>query len=416
MERLIPVLDKVVIATLFVFVACSMFSISITQISAGIGGLAWLWRTQLTGSWKDQRWPLWIPFLLFILACLIAVADAYDISYSYSSLKKLLEFLIFFWVLNCVRENRLRDSLSLVLIVSATLAGLFGFYQAWMNGVSTYARVEGTMSVYTTFAGLLMIMGLITLARAMFKNPKEIFLLVPIVVISICLLFTLTRQAWFGFLIGLAFLLFAWRKNLFLIFSVSIIVLVLVFPNQMDNGIQNSVSKHPNLNSFTWNLKHRLQTMVTGNDPTFHMRLALWRGGWKIFKDDPLTGCGFRCVDLVHTQHPDETGHIGRIRGMHNNFIQLAVDTGIFGLSAWLWIWFCFYRLLYRQAKDPQSDPKELWITFGSAAAVISFLVGGVFESNLYDSEVVMVLYLIMALPFAGLQNKVCQKAGVSPN
>jgi len=36
---------------------------------------------------------------------------------------------------------------------------------------------------------------------------------------------------------------------------------------------------------------------------------------------------------------------------------------------------------------------------------VFAFLAGGFFESNLYDSEVAMVLYFIMALPFSGTQN-----------
>ena len=98
-----------------------MFSISVTQIAGGIGGLLWMIRIHLTGTWKEQRWPLAIPFILFILACLIAVGNAYDVSYSFESLKKLLEILIFFWVVNCVRDNRLRDSLSLVLIVLASV-------------------------------------------------------------------------------------------------------------------------------------------------------------------------------------------------------------------------------------------------------------------------------------------------------
>ena len=124
MKQSFPILDKMLTATLFLFVASSMFSISITQISAGLGGLLWLVRTHLTNTWKEHRWPLIAPILLFALASLVAVANAYDVSYSYKSLKKLLEFLIFFWVLNCVRENTLRNSLSLVLIASASLAKL----------------------------------------------------------------------------------------------------------------------------------------------------------------------------------------------------------------------------------------------------------------------------------------------------
>jgi len=93
MQKLIPTLDKVVVTALFVFVAFCMFSISITQIAGGIGGFAWLWRTKLTDSWKDQKWPLLVPFGLYILACLIAVANAYDPLYSAQEIKKLLEIL-----------------------------------------------------------------------------------------------------------------------------------------------------------------------------------------------------------------------------------------------------------------------------------------------------------------------------------
>jgi len=385
MERVSPVLDNVVIAALFVFVAFAMFSISVTQIAAGIGGIAWMWRTQLNRTWGEQNWPLRIPMGLYVAACLIAVADAYDVSYSFESLKKLFEILIFFWVINCVRNNKLRDSLVLLLIVSATLAGLLGFYQAWRDGVQHWTRVEGTMSIYMTFAGLLMMVGMVALGRIFFRRPIEHWLYFSVGIISICLLFTLTRQAWFGFLIGLVFLTYIWKKQFLLVLPVFIVVVFLASPPQA---------------------KERLRSMVSGNDYTFIMRTTLWKGGWEISKDHLLTGCGFRCVDLVHHQYPDPTGYVERLRGMHNNFMQLLVDTGILGLSAWLGIWFYFFRMLYKKAMALEGDTHERWALFGSAAAVIAFLSGGFFESNFYDSEVVMVLYFIMALPFAGSEQR----------
>ena len=39
------------------------------------------------------------------------------------------------------------------------------------------------------------------------------------------------------------------------------------------------------------------------------------------------------------------------------------------------------------------------------AAIVLAFHTGGIFETNFYDSEVAMLLYFIMALPFTGNQN-----------
>ena len=392
MKQSFPIIDKILIFTLFLFTASSMFSISISQVSAGVGGFFWLLRTHLTDTWKEQRWPLGIPFGLFVLACLIAVVNAYDVNYSYSSLKKLLEFLIFFWVLNCVRDNNLRNSLSLILITSATLAGLFGLYQYWQVFdfnqkysifVITENRAEGTLSTYMTFAGLLMLAGVIALAKILFQKPTHKWLLGSIGIITLSLLLNLSRQAWFGFLIALIFLVFFWRKKILLLIPIMLLVIYVASP---------------------LSVQQRAKSMLSGEDRTFTMRTALWKGGWKIFKDYPLTGCGFRCVDLVNSQYPDPTGYVGRFRGMHNNLIQVAVDTGILGVTAWLGIWFYFFRFLYHKAITLEKNANERWVILGSAAAMLAFLAAGFFETNFYDSEVAMLLYFIMALPFSGNQ------------
>ena len=392
MKQSFPIIDKILIFTLFLFTASSMFSISISQVSAGVGGFFWLLRTHLTDTWKEQRWPLGIPFGLFVLACLIAVVNAYDVNYSYSSLKKLLEFLIFFWVLNCVRDNNLRNSLSLILITSATLAGLFGLYQYWQVFdfnqkfsifIITENRPEGTLSTYMTFAGLLMLAGVIALAKILFQKPTHKWLLGSIGIITLSLLLNLSRQTWFGFLIALIFLVFFWRKKILLLIPIMLLVIYVASP---------------------LSVQQRTKSMLSGEDVTFQMRTALWKGGWEIFKDYPLTGCGFRCVDLVNSQYPDPTGYIARFRGMHNNLIQVAVDTGILGVTAWLGIWFYFFRFLYHKAITLEKNANERWVILGSAAAMLAFLAAGFFETNFYDSEVAMLLYFIMALPFSGNQ------------
>ncbi|MCL0045594.1 O-antigen ligase family protein [Nitrospinaceae bacterium] len=384
MKQSFPIIDKMLTVTLFLFAASSMFSISITQISAGLGGSLWLLRSHLADTWKEQRWPLVVPILLFALASLVAVANAYDVSYSFKSLKKLLEFLIFFWVLNCIRENNLRNSLSIVLISSATLSGLLGLYQYWEDFDGSYQnRIEGSLSTYMTFAGLLMLSGLIALAWAMFQKQTQRWVWVPIVIITSCLLLTLTRQAWFGFLTALVFLIFFWRKKVLLLLPIILLITYIASPVSTQK---------------------RIYDMFSGKDATFEMRVALWKGGWKIFKDYPLTGCGFKCVDLVISQYPDPTGYVERFRGMHNNLIQVAVDAGVLGLTTWLGIWFCFFRLLYHKATALERNIFERWTIFGSSAAVLAFLAGGLFETNFYDSEVSMLLYFIMALPFSGPQ------------
>jgi putative inorganic carbon (HCO3(-)) transporter len=419
-EEFLPTIDKVIISSLFVFTAFCMFSISVTQIAAGIGGIAWFFRIYITGDLRKQCWPLLIPFALFSLACIIAVIDAYDTSYAYKELRKLLEILIFFWVVNCVRENHLKNYLSILLITAAVLASSYGFYQGWRDGINIVNRVEGTMSVYTTFAGILMMVSMLALGRVLFRKPRELWLWIAIGIIFTCLLFTLTRQAWLGFFLGGLFLLFSLKKKLTLILMGTLLTVLIVYGGQvrlkiMDmttlwkttlNDKAEQVKKKFNQPDkeidFKSHIKLRINSTLSGQqDDTFSMRVHLWRGGWEVFKDYPLTGCGFKCMDLIYAQYPDPTRIIQNLKGMHNNFIQLAMDTGILGLSTWIGIWVCFFGLLYKRIKSIKNQSEE-WILYGSTASAIAFLVGGCFESSYYDSEVVMILYFIMALPFSG--------------
>ena len=379
-------LDKVISFSLMSFVCFSFFSISLTQISCGVGGLAWMTKCYLTRSWEKQTFPLKVPFLLFVLACLVAVVGAVDFSSSYKSLKRLLEILIFVWAVNCITSEKQREKLTLLLIASATLSVLTGFYTAWENGITISARAEGTMSNYMTYAGLLMLAFLVTSGKLVFDPKKYKWFYPAILLMAICLLLTFARQAWLGVVGGLFFLIW-FRKKSLLWFIPAIL------------GIIFLISPAP--------IKHRIYQITDLNDYNLQIRLALWQGGWLVFKDHPLTGCGFKCIDAVNQDYPDPTGNIKKLRGLHNNFIQLAVDTGLFGLVSWISIWVVYFMTLYRRLASMPDNFANRRDTMASAAAVIGFLVAGLFETNFYDAEVSMVLYFIMALPLtrAALRN-----------
>ncbi len=371
-------LDKVISFSLMSFVCFSFFSISLTQISCGVGGLAWMAKCYLTRSWGEQVFPLKVPFLLFVLACFVAVIGAVDFSGSYKSLKRLLEILIFFWAVNCIAGEEEREKLSLLLIASATLSTLTGFYTAWENGITIYSRAEGTMSVYMTYAGLLMLALLVASGKLIFSPKENKWLCPTIVLLAVCLLLTFTRQAWLGVLAGVFFLIWFRRKSLLWFIPVILGIVLLISPTD---------------------IRQRIDSMINLNDPNLQIRLALWQGGWLVFKDHPLTGCGFKCIDVVNQDYPDPTGYIKKLRGLHNNFIQLAVDTGLFGVVSWISIWVVYFMTLYRRLVSMPDNSICRRDTMASAAAVVGFLVAGFFETNFYDAEVSMVLYFIMALP-----------------
>jgi O-antigen ligase len=384
-------LDRWIAVCLAVFAVFSIFSISVAQIAASLGGGAWLYGLYREKSWKEREWPLAWPFLFFVLACFVAVATAVDVGRSFKPLKKLLEILIVFWVAQCAGKCDLtalfpqmaalrrlgtgRELLLNLLMISACLAAVYGVYQALTLGVSKHSRVAGTMSIYMTFAGLLMLVGMMALARLLFARAMQRGALAVLGLLAVCLLLTLTRQAWLGFVAGTLLLLSARDKRFLAAIPVIAAVVWLAAPEAV---------------------AERLRSFTDLKDSTFAIRLELWRGGWEVFKDHPLTGCGFKCVDTVYPQYAGYPA-LARFKGLHSNFVQLAVDTGILGLTAWIGIWVAFFRRL-RQLRPAHPD---CWIEMGSVAAVTAFLVAGCFEVNFYDSEVIMLLYFLMGLPFA---------------
>ena len=378
----LSILEKTIDACLIGFAAFSMFSISLTQLCVGVGVVGWLIRVQMTRSWNELDLPLGRVFFIFVVACVLAVVTSVAPVKSAGMLKKTLLVAIFFWVINVLKNETQKELLLKILLISACLAALYGISQAIALGVSISTRVEGTMSIYMTFAGVIMLAVLMASGRFLFHLPREKWIGVVIIFLGVCLLLTLTRQAWLGTLAGLFFLLWVFRRT-YLIVLPAILVLVLVVGPA--------------------SVKHRLLSVVNFKDETFLIRVQLWQAGWQIFKDYPFTGCGFKCVDSVYPQYPEHAAVLSKYKGMHNNLLQVAVDTGLLGLSAWLSIWICFFLVMYKTSIAGKGNSQR-WIILGSTSAVIGFLAGGIFEVNFYDSEVVMLLYFLMALPFSRRQ------------
>jgi len=388
MNRFIPALEKIIQFSLLTFAAFSLFSISITQISFALGSLAWLLKIHLTGTWKDMKGTLvGIAILAFCLAYVISLTTAIDLESSIKYMKKLLQFFIFFWVANTIQDEKQKNILVSLVIFAAVVSALHGIYSE-ITHPQPLTRQTGTMSTASTFSGLLMLTGLIALGKFFFHEPKNFWLLGGYGIISLCLLVVFARQAWLGFLVGSIFLIYFWRK-IFLWVIPLVLVSVFLFSPQV--------------------YKDRIASMTDiDNDRSFNIRKYVWKGGWEIFKDHPITGCGFKCVDSVHSTYPDPTGFVALNRGMHSNVMQLLIDTGIVGFGTWLLIWAAYFIEIFKRYKVLTRDKilsNEKGLLLSSMAAVLGFLVGGLFETHFYDSEIIMLVYFIMGISLAKVKN-----------
>ncbi|MDH3257611.1 MAG: hypothetical protein OEM27_08330, partial [Nitrospinota bacterium] len=233
----------------FLFVLACNFSISLTQI-AGFTGLAVLIiRLFLTQSWKQLNLILIWPFLGFLLAGVLSTLFSVDPKFSLSFFKKVGWFVIFVWVVNAAPYITLRpfqkfiaqflksrnpiSPLTLViyiLIAATAVSALYGLIQAYTHGVSMPTRklIHGTLSHVFTFSAILMMVGLLTLARIMFGPKKRLWLWIIFLVISSCLALTLTRMIWLGFFTGVTFLLF-FKKKYYVLLPPAVLMVMLIF-------------------------------------------------------------------------------------------------------------------------------------------------------------------------------------------
>jgi O-antigen ligase len=417
MNRRIEILTRAQLIVLIVFSIAMNFSISITHICGFLGSALWLYKTHITRSWNQLRWPLWVPFAGFALASLLAVATALDPLKSFEHLKRLFEMGIFFLILNSLSDPILKTSLHALLntlkkfllgqfclgkpeatiilsprnffigliILSASVSAMTGILQVAINGLSIHHRVSGSLSIYMTFAGLLMQSALVTAAYLFFRNGKNKWMWSALLLMILALAFTLTRQAWLGFGSGLLILL-AFRKPIF-------ILLVPVFAT-----LVFWISPLP--------IKERLESIANLDDVTLQERLSMWRLGLEIYKDYPVTGCGFKCLMQVRADYPEHKGVSLGYRTLHSNAVQLAVDTGTVGVLAWFFLWLSYFIAVGRGLTS-DDDPANRWVILASLSAAIAFLTGGMFETNFYDSEVVMLTYYLMALPFISPRDRI---------
>ena len=89
---------------------------------------------------------------------------------------------------------------------------------------------------------------------------------------------------------------------------------------------------------------------------------------------------------------------------LHNIYLHYAAERGIPTLLALLWMLGVMLRDFWRALQKLPPGPSDArFVLQGSIAVIIAILVGGIFEHNLGDSEVLMLFLATMSCGYVAV-------------
>jgi O-antigen ligase len=264
-----------------------------------------------------------------------------------------------------------------VVIAFGGVGAILGVVQATMLGYDNLnQRPEGLLTLYMTYAGVIMLVLCATVARLLYYRQQWVWPAVALPALVVALGFTLTRNAWLGAAAGVSLLCGIQRRILLLIVPLAA-VLVIAFGPQA--------------------VRDRVMSSLTGSDPASRDRLVMLQMGTRIVADHPLTGVGPDMIKVVYDEYRPPSAVNLNNPHLHNVPMQIAAERGVPALVLWL----VFVGLAARDAWRQTLRGPAPAVAAAGLAAMVSMFVAGLFEYNFGDSEVVMLFLGLITLPFA---------------
>ena len=344
-----------------------------------------------------RGWPLAVPFLLWAAVSLISLVGSHARVFA---VKDLLLITTFYVLVDALSDSRAADAWMTALLGVTAVAAVVGILQVafcprlmaspWLGGLphqisrvfTKCHRAHAFFSIYMTLAGVLSLVLLSTLPRLLPQSGATSFWRrAAWVATAIGLGATYVRGAWVGFAAGVVTLLGLVRHGRTIV-AVGVVALALAL-------------------FLVPTVRRRAESTVDPTDPTARERLAMWASALRMARDHPLIGVGPGHVKREYPRYAAPE-FAGKSRGhVHDTPLQVLVERGVLGFLAWIGIYGAFFWRAGSVLRAlPPTAVRERALVAGSIAAIAGFLVGGLTEYNFGDSEVVLVAYSIMAIPF----------------
>jgi O-antigen ligase len=374
--------DAALDVALLVFAIALPLSIAATEIALGLALVLWL----ATRPWSRPQPPgtrgLLLASLALLGAWLLASATSETPLPSFIQARKLWSLSLVF-----ILADRMRDARLARHFVSATFAaGMVTCGLGIVEFVIRHARGEwqqplrGVFSTAMTTGNVLTTLALAALAFVLFPRghaggARARWLdRAALATFFATLLLTFRRGSYLGCLAGGIALVAVRRARWLLLVPLVVALALAVAPRA---GRERAVS------------------IAKPVDFTSQGRISLWKSGLAAFRDRPVTGWGLQDGGplIARYRRADARFPAGHF---HNNWVQIAVTTGIVGTlayGAWMLLAGLAAWNAFRRTRSA--------LAAAGLAAWVGFQVHGLFDWSFGDAEVANQLFAWLGLALA---------------
>ncbi len=384
---------------------------------------------------RIPRLPLDGPTLAFCVWTLLSAAFSQEPLVSQESAKKLVLFLVLYLAVDSQADRQARERIMDAALLGGLVLAAGSILQYYFLGFDTInQRPRGFLGHYMTASGLLLATVVLAAARLLFFEGElvppsradlrrvgvlggglvvltalaaadvaavtaerlfvallaaaavHLFLArgewpglstrVTLAVLGLslaswALLISRTRNAWLGTLAGLTVIALLRAPRLLWALAAAVALVLVLRPAAV-------------------------MERLTLTDASSRDRYFMWQAGIDMVNDRPVFGQGPRMVESNYPAYRWPGAPNPATPHLHNNVLQIAAERGLPCLAWWLWWVAAAMGDAYREVRRGRA-----WTAVAALALLAGLMTAGLFEYNFGDSEILMLLLLVCALPYA---------------
>lgn len=372
--------------------------------------------------------PMNFPILAFLLISIVATLRSPNFYLSFVGAHKFYFWglsaivgyvIIYFIVLGNLRVRYIEKSID-VMLIATSLVAIYGILQHFGLDFVDWAQ-SPKERIFSTFgnpnflgAYLVMVIPL-ALSRLIaigssqssnkgtnWKVPILRWMLVLLcAMLFTCLIWTLSRGAWVGFLASLVVFgtlvgkkrLRENRRWLSLVLIIFVFTTAIFILPKKGRNISAQLAGDANHTAYRKGsvVGERVASILELKEIGIAGRICAWEDTLKMVKEHPFLGTGLDTFGLTFQKY--KSTKFVRIVGKniiadypHNEFLQVATTMGLIGLAVYLWLWITFLTTgirLVRQTRrfTVQQNKFALKHPVENLASTVPFIVPGILAS-----------------------------------